>query len=75
MSWNTILGVRLLLFCQAWNDIAMVLSGFITSLFRQNQLDNCCITSFIISFYIFASLQCGLHYTARQLKLEGYKKE
>jgi len=32
----------------------MVLSGLITSLFKRNQLDNCCITSFIVSFNIFA---------------------
>ena len=50
MSWNIISGVGLFLFCQAWNDIAMVLSGFITSLFKRNQLDTCCITSFIILF-------------------------
>jgi len=53
MSWNTISGFKLLLSCQAWNYIAMVLSGFITSLFKRNQLDNCCITSFIVSFKIF----------------------
>jgi hypothetical protein len=38
MFWNTISGFKLLLFCQAWNDIAMVFSSSLQAYLSKTNL-------------------------------------